>query len=222
MKKILIIVTNHSTLGDTEEQNGTYLPELTHAVHEFNEQNIDYDIASITGGNAPLYGIDTPEDSINTSIYENSEFKSKIEDTKKVLELDFSTYDAIYYPGGYGLLTDIASHEELVKKSAQFFESSKPLGSVCHGPAALLPITLSNGSSILEGKEVTGFTREEEIDMDTLDKIPYLLEESLTRKAKLYKKMQPWSEHVIVDDNLITGQNPQSATKVAKEIINQL
>jgi putative intracellular protease/amidase len=220
MKKILIIVTNHATLGSTDDKNGTYLPELTHAIHEFREANIEYAIASIKGGVAPIYGEDTEGDIINSNIYSEESFKESLNNTHKVMELDFNEYDAIYYPGGYGLLTDITTHEELGKKSAEFYESNKPIGAVCHGPAALIPITLSNGESILEHKNVTAFTREEEIDMNTLDSIPFLLEEKLARTSKSYTKLKPWSEHVIVDGKLVTGQNPQSASKVGKELIN--
>ncbi|MDK9759419.1 type 1 glutamine amidotransferase domain-containing protein, partial [Vibrio sp. D173a] len=96
------------------------------------------------------------------------------------------------------------------------------VAAVCHGPGALLPITLSNGEKLLASKSVTGFTREEEIDFGTINDIPFLLEESLARGAARYSKVQPWQELVIVDDRIITGQNPTSAHSVGKAIVDLL
>ena len=222
MKNILIFVTNHATLGPDAEANGTYAPEITHAVHVFKENEYGYTIASIEGGNAPLYGTETPDDSVNTEILADADFSAKITATEKASEVDLSGYDAIFYPGGFGLLYDLAENKEVAQLSAQHYENGGLIGAVCHGPAALLPITLSNGDSLLSSKTVTGFTREEEVDFGTISKIPYLLEESLTRKAKRYEKTQPWTDNTIVDGRLITGQNPASATSVAKEMVKAL
>ena len=62
MKKVLIVVTNHATLGATDKANGTYSPELTHALHVFTQSGLDYEIASIQGGKAPIYGTDIEGD----------------------------------------------------------------------------------------------------------------------------------------------------------------
>jgi len=130
MPKILIPVTNHAVLGDTDKANGTFAPELTHALD---------------------------------------------------VEITIGDYDAIFYPGGFGLLSDLAVNEDMGQIAAQHYEGGGIIAAVCHGPGALLPITLSNGEKLLADKSVTGFTREEEIDFGTIDDIPFLLEESLTR-----------------------------------------
>lgn len=102
------------------------------------------------------------------------------------------------------------------------YEKGGIVGAVCHGPAGLLPVTLPNGKPLIGDKTVTGFTREEEVDFGTIDKIPFLLEEALTRKAGHYTKTAPWGENVIEQDRLITGQNPASAAGVAKAIVKRL
>jgi len=71
-------------------------------------------------------------------------------------------------------------------------------------------------------KSVTGFTREEEIDFGTINDIPFLLEESLTRSAARFNKVQPWHELVIVDERVITGQNPTSAHAVGAALVKLL
>ncbi len=222
MKKILIVVTNHATLGDTDQANGTYAVELTHPLDVFIEAGYEYDIASIKGGQAPIYGTEVEGDEINSKILGSKEFQDRFNNTIPVSQLNVNDYDAIYYPGGFGLLSDLATNDEFAKLSAKHYENGGVLGSVCHGPAGFLPITLSNGQSLIANKTVTGFTREEEIDFGTIDDIPFLLEESLARLATQYSKKQPWQVHVIDDNRVITGQNPQSAHGVGQAIVKRL
>lgn len=222
MKKILIVVTNHATLGTTDQENGTYSPELTHALHVFKEHKMDYDVASIKGGNVPIYGTDIEGDAVNQAVLEDEEFKQKTHNTLPVSEVDINNYDAIFYPGGFGLLSDLASNEEFATLAAHHYENGGVLGAVCHGPAAFLPITLSDNLPLLADKSVTAFTREEEIDYGTYDDIPFLLEEALARKAARYSKVKPWETFVIEDGRVITGQNPASAHAVAEAMVKQL
>jgi putative intracellular protease/amidase len=222
MKKVLIFLTNHGTLGDTDEANGTFSPELTHALDVFLKADVYYDLASIKGGKAPLYGTDIADDEVNTAILANDEFQNRISNTLVASKVNIDDYDAIFYPGGFGLLSDLASEESVAVLSARHYEQGGILAAVCHGPAGLLPITLSDGRKLLEDVVVTGFTREEEVDYGTIDKIPFLLEESLTRAAKQYRKGQPWHELVIEDNRVITGQNPASAHAVAAALVKQL
>ncbi|MGI2026998.1 type 1 glutamine amidotransferase domain-containing protein [Endozoicomonas acroporae] len=222
MKRILIPVSNHATLGTTDQANGTYAPELTHALQVFMEHGCTYDITSIKGGQAPLYGTDVDGDEINSRVLGNEEFQNRINNTIPASDINIDDYDAVFYPGGFGLLSDLASNETVARLSASHYEKGGILAAVCHGPAALLPITLSSGEKLLTTKSVTGFTREEEIDFGTINDIPFLLEESLARNAARYNKVQPWQELVIEDDRVITGQNPASAHAVAVAMIRLL
>ncbi|ERB65596.1 type 1 glutamine amidotransferase domain-containing protein [Vibrio coralliilyticus OCN008] len=222
MKKVLIPVTNHATLGSTEQANGTYAPELTHVLKELINAGIEYDIASIKGGKAPLYGTDIEGDNVNAEILADDDFLNSINNTIPVSQLNSDDYDAIFYPGGFGLLSDLAVNKDFATIAAKHYENGGVVASVCHGPAALLPITLSNGEKLLASKSVTGFTREEEIDFGTINDIPFLLEESLARSAARFSKVQPWQELVIVDERVITGQNPTSAHGVGQKLVEIL
>jgi putative intracellular protease/amidase len=222
MKKVLIPVTNHATLGETDQANGTYAPELTHVVHLLTESGIEYDIASIKGGKAPLYGTDVEDDAVNERVLGEESFQARINNTIPVSQVNIEDYDAIFYPGGFGLLSDLATNKDFGKLAASHYEGGGIIAAVCHGPAALLPITLSNGETLLSTKSVTGFTREEEIDYNTINDIPFLLEEALARGAAHYSKVQPWGEFVIEDERLITGQNPTSAHAVGQALVTTL
>lgn len=222
MTKVLIPVTNHATLGETDQENGTFSPELTHVVHVLNDAGIDYDIASIKGGKAPVYGQDIEGDNVNKSVLASEDFQNRINNTLPVSQVTISDYDAVFYPGGFGLLSDLATNEDFAKLSAAHYENGGVIAAVCHGPGALLPITLSSGDALLASKSVTGFTREEEVDYGTIDDIPFLLEEALTRKAARFNKVQPWGTFVIEDNRVITGQNPASAHAVGEAIVKLL
>jgi putative intracellular protease/amidase len=222
MKKVLIPVTNHATLGDTDKANGTYSPEITHVIHELSVAGFDYEIASIEGGKVPLYGTDIEGDEVNRVVLADDDFQNRINNSIPVSQINIDDYDAVFYPGGFGLLSDLATNASFAQLAAKHYENGGVIAAVCHGPAALLPITLSNGDSLLSSKSVTGFTREEEIDFGTIDDIPFLLEESLSRKAVRFSKVQPWHELVIVDGRVITGQNPTSAHGVGKALVTSL
>ena len=122
MKKVLIPVTNHATLGNTDQVNGTYAPELTHVVSVFNEQGIEFDIVSINGGKAPLYGTDIEGDEVNNQVLGDEEFQAKINNTIPAAQVNIDGYDAIFYPGGFGLLSDLATNETIAKLAAQHYE----------------------------------------------------------------------------------------------------
>ena len=222
MKKILIPVTNHATLGTTDQANGTFSPEITHAIHVFTQHGFDYDIASIKGGQVPVYGTDIEDDEVNQQVLASEDFKNRTNNSLPVSEVNIDDFDAIFYPGGFGLLSDLASNQDFAKLAATHYEKGGLIGAVCHGPAALLPITLSSGEALLANKSVTSFTREEEVDYGTINDIPFLLEEALARKAARYSKVQPWQDFVIEDDRVITGQNPASAHSVATAMVKQL
>lgn len=222
MTKILIPVTNHATLGATQEANGTYAPELTHALDIFLAAGFEFTIASLKGGSVPVYGTDIEGDDINTSLLASESLTSQLDNSVAAADIDVTTFDAIFYPGGFGLLSDLADDTVFAQLAASHYQNKGVIGAVCHGPAALLPITMSNGESLLANKQVTGFTREEELDFGTINSIPFLLEERLTRTANRYSKVQPWLENVIVDGRLVTGQNPTSAKGVAKAMVRLL
>ncbi|MEZ8709577.1 type 1 glutamine amidotransferase domain-containing protein, partial [Vibrio alginolyticus] len=167
-------------------------------------------------------GTDIEGDSVNAEILADDDFQNRINNTIPVSQINAESYDAIFYPGGFGLLSDLATDEQFAAISAKHYEDGGVIASVCHGPAALLPIVLSNGEKLLSSKSVTGFTREEEIDFGTINDIPFLLEESLARSAARFNKVQPWQELVIVDDRVITGQNPTSAHAVGATLVKHL
>lgn len=188
---------------------------FTHS-HTFNHTPV----ASPNGGKIPGYGQDA--DDITKKLLADESFSAAISTTMKLSDVDPSIYDAVFYPGGYGLLFDLCEDETAHKITRTIYEAGKPVSAVCHGPAALALIKLSDGSGLIEGKNVTGFTLGEEKAMDTLDAIPFVLEERMVENGGIYRKVKNWKSLVVEDGLLITGQNPGSAGDVGKALAARL
>jgi putative intracellular protease/amidase len=218
MSRVLIIVTNHGELAG--EANGTYLPEVTHAVHELHGANVEFDFASPLGGQAPIYGEDADE--ITRTLFADPDFSKALSETAVLKDVGLSRYDAIFFPGGYGLLFDLVDNADSHRTVNAMLERGAPVSAVCHGPAALGRITIADGTPLVAGRNVTGFTREEEVDYGTIDKVPFLLEELMMDSGATYQKRKAWDEFVIEDGNIITGQNPGSAGAVGRSLVARL
>ncbi|MDP4084504.1 MAG: type 1 glutamine amidotransferase domain-containing protein [Bacillota bacterium] len=217
-KHILMVVTTADKMNE-EHKTGIWLSEFGEAYVEFDKLGFDITVASPLGGKSPvdersLQG-DTPQEILDTAKY--------LENTLKLDEIsDASKFDAIFLPGGHGTMFDLPDNEKLHAIIRELYEANKVVAAVCHGPAGLVGVTLSNGTPLVAGKTVTAFTDEEERET-TLDRfMPFLLETRLLELGANFVAKSNWSNHLQVDGHLITGQNPQSTISVAKEVIKQL
>lgn len=133
-------------------------------------------------------------------------------------------YDALFYPGGHGPMFDLAGDATSLKLAADFASRGKVVAAVCHGPAALVNVTLADGTPLLAGREVTGFSNVEEDQVQLSALMPFMLEDKLAEVSggKYIKAAEPWGEKVVVAGNVITGQNPSSAHKIGEEIIKAI
>jgi putative intracellular protease/amidase len=125
-------------------------------------------------------------------------------------------FDAIFLPGGHGRMFDTARDPALEALLRDFHDARKPIGAVCHGPAGLLGVALADGSTVLRGKHVTGFTRGEDAADELFRYMPFALQDAMTAEGAQFVEKPPRSAHVEVDGLLITGQNPASAGVTAQ------
>ena len=136
--------------------------------------------------------------------------------------VDLAAYDAVFYPGGHGPMEDLSQDAASGALLASALASPKPVALVCHGVAALLAATREDGALVAAGRTVTAFTDEEEKQAGLASRAPFLLESALRERGVVVEPAQPWADHVVVDANLITGQNPQSSASVAHALLAQL
>lgn len=216
-KRILFVVTNTETIGPNNRPSGYEFSEVAHPYLVFSANGYGVDFASIKGGRPPEDGYNI-KDAASVIFRDSTGFKALNESTK-LEDVDVDLYDAIFFPGGLGPMTDML-HDPVIKKTiAHFYETDRTVGAVCHGPVALLNIKSSDGTSLLEGKRVAAFTTAEEIGHSQHD-VPFMLDAELVKQGATHTHADPFNKHVVVDGLLITGQNPASAAGVAQEMVN--
>ena len=225
-KKILVVVTNQDNYEVTKEPTGLWLSELVHFYDLCHKEGYKMDIASILGGNVPLDPASISEkmmDKVTKSYYENKDFIESLNQSKKIKDLNPNDYSAIYFTGGHGTMWDFPKSKELAEISQKIYENNGIVSAVCHGVGALLNIKKVDGTYLIDGKEITGYSTKEEELGKALDKIPFRLEEALKENGAKYKKgLIPFTSYTRVDGRVITGQNPQSTTELAKLVLKHL
>lgn len=221
--KILIVLTSHSDLGDTGEKTGFWLPELTHPYYEFEKAGYTVDVASIEGGMAPLDSKAFEEaDDYHQVFLNDAVLMAKVMRSIPLAQINADDYQAILFSGGSGPMWDFPNNADISRISSSIYENKGVVSAVCHGNAALVNLTLSDGSLLIKDKSVAAFTNEEEASLGTTKVIPFLLQDKLVERGAKHVMGKAWQENVVVSDRLITGQNPASAKKVAQEIIKKL
>lgn len=217
-KKILIVVTSHEELGNTGKKTGFYLSEVTHPYDVFTRAGYEVDFVSPKGGKAPIDGVQL-EDPLNKAFLDHPDQVKQIENTLQPSQIDFNQYDAMFYAGGHGTMWDFPNNEQLAQIATNIYEKGGVVGAVCHGPAGLINIKLSNGEYLINGKTVSGFTNEEEAAVELTETVPFLLESTLKEKGAEFSKAPNFEAHVVKSDRLVTGQNPASAAGVAEQML---
>ncbi|EJT05878.1 type 1 glutamine amidotransferase domain-containing protein [Rhizobium sp. CCGE 510] len=221
IKPILCVVTSHPIRGDSGEPTGFAMVELTHPLDVFDKAGIPYEIASIRGGHPPIDFFDL-SDAANAHYWKDKDFRRTLADTLILKDLDPSRYSAVFFAGGHGTMWDFADNEAVQKVIREIWEAGGVVSAVCHGPAALVNATLSDGSYLVAGKKLASFTDEEEAEVNYTKVVPYLLATTLKQRGALHQAAPNWSENVVTDGGLVTGQNPASAHGVGKALVDEL
>ena len=212
-KKILFVVTSHDRLGNTNNPTGYYLSEVSHPWSVLISAGYEIDFVSPKGGKAPAEAVDLT-DEINKAFWENSIYRFKIEHTLNPKEVNPVEYIAVFYAGGHGVMWDYPNNQDLERITRTIYENGGIVSAVCHAPAALLDVKLSNGELLIKDRKINSFTNEEERFLNTDSIVPFMLETELKKRGCLFEKSGLWKSHVTVDYRIVTGQNPQSALEV--------
>ncbi|HUZ49620.1 MAG TPA: type 1 glutamine amidotransferase domain-containing protein [Candidatus Dormibacteraeota bacterium] len=217
MPKVLIIVTSHSEI-DPEHKTGLWLEEYSIPRKAFHNAGFDVVTASPIGGQAPL------DPRSLEGVQPDPEAVADLARTLTLQETgDASQYDAIFLPGGHGTMFDLAGNQPIKTLLSEFDAQGKIVAAVCHGPAAFVDaIKAAEPHTLVHGRRITCFTDAEEraVKLDAL--MPFLLESKLREQGANVVTAADWADHVEVDGNWITGQNPQSSGSTAKAVINAL
>ncbi|MEM8795819.1 MAG: type 1 glutamine amidotransferase domain-containing protein [Pseudomonadota bacterium] len=223
--RILVVLTSHDRLGDTGEKTGFWLEEFASPYYAFRDAGAEITLASIKGGHPPI----DPKSALaewqsdDTRRFENDDqAKQALSQTIPIADLDAGSFDAIFFPGGHGPMWDYPENEDLAHLIEAFDEEDKPIGSVCHGPVALVDAKKSDGTPLVAGIRVTAFTNGEEEAVGLTSVVPFLLEDRLRELGAIIENADDFTVHVVTDGNLITGQNPQSSAAGAMAVLDVL
>ncbi|MGV9263747.1 type 1 glutamine amidotransferase domain-containing protein [Kitasatospora sp. NPDC003701] len=230
MSKILFVVTGATywTLADgTRHPTGFWAEEAVAPYRAFKAAGHDVTVAT-PGGVVPTVdqGSLAPEfnggqegaDDIAAGLEAFTELRHPV----RLEDVDLAEYDAVFYPGGHGPMEDLAVDPVSGRLLVDALASGKPLGVVCHAPAALLAAELPDGGNAFAGYRLTGFTNAEEIQAGLADKAKWLLQDRLVAAGADFQEGEPWAPKVVVDRNLVTGQNPSSSAPLATELLKKL
>jgi putative intracellular protease/amidase len=213
MNAILLALTSHDDLGGVRP-TGFYVPEAAHPWRVFRNAGFAVDLVSVRGGRPPMDGFDG-DDQIQREFAHLPDLAA----TRRAAEVDSVGYDGIFYVGGHGTMWDFPDDRDLARLGRDVYESDGVVAAVCHGSAALLNLTLSNGSYLIEGKEVSAFTNAEEDAVHLSGVVPFLLQTALEERGAKHVAAPNFQCQVSVSERLVTGQNPASATRTAEEVV---
>ncbi|QCQ92909.1 type 1 glutamine amidotransferase domain-containing protein [Rhodococcus sp. SGAir0479] len=226
-KRILVVVTSAGEYEKAGYRTGLWLGELTHFWDVAEEAGVAMTIASPAGGTVPLdpesLAADVLADHGTGTRYADREFMNLLDRSRPLSEMSADDFDAIYLTGGHGVMFDFPDDPNLARLLREFHEAGKVVSAVCHGPAGLLGATLSDGTRLIAGRDVTGFSWPEEEFARRADAVPFSLQEKLEEQGAVYSfTSEPFAPHVAEDGRLVTGQNPASARPVAEAVLRQL
>ena len=225
MKKILMILTSHEEMENTESKTGVWLGEFTDPYYEFIDEGYEVTLASPKGGTPPIDPMSKLTENITASNrrYDKDDAAQKaFQNTLPLDKITASDFDALFIPGGHGPLWDLASDENSGHIILDFLAQEKTVASVCHGVAGLIKAAEMQ-PGLLKDKRITGFSNAEETLVMRNDNIPYKLETRLKELGADYHSATiPFTSHLEEDGLLITGQNPMAAGPTAKALIKVL
>lgn len=221
LKPVLCVVTSSYVKGETGISTGFWMAELTHAIGKLKDAGIPFELASVKGGQPPIDGFDL-NDAENARFWNDPSFRHALRNSLCLADVDASQYSAIFFAGGHGTMWDFPWSEAVQRVTREIYEAGGVVSAVCHGPAALVNVRLSNGKHLVAGKRMAVFTNDEEADFHATNIVPFLLASALIDHGAIHEPAPNWNPKVVVDGKLITGQNPQSAAGVGEALRDAL
>lgn len=216
--KILMVVTNHGDIAG-KPTTGIWFTEFSEPFDAFRQAGAEITVASPKGGPAPVDPRGFPSQDEIAGV---RDALATLNATVHLSSVDPAGFDGVFFPGGHGPMFDLATDAAVKRLIAAFWTADKPVSAVCHGPAALLDVKLADGSTLLQGRRVTGFTKGEDAADALFSHMPFSLQERMEAEGATFLEQPPRSVHAETDGRLVTGQNPASAAATAAAFLTVL
>lgn len=221
----MMILTSHDQLGNTGKKTGFWLEEFAAPYYVFKDAGAELVLASPKGGQPPLDPKSDDADAQTDDTHRFRKDKTALEalaHTTRLSEVSRDGFDAVFYPGGHGPLWDLAEDADSIKLVEGMAAAGKTVAAVCHAPAVFRYTKAPDGSPLVKGRKVTGFTNTEEEAVQLTKVVPFLVQDMLESNGGVYSKGDDWQSYVVTDGKLITGQNPASSAAAARAVLAQL
>jgi putative intracellular protease/amidase len=225
-KRVLMIVTSNSRMGDSGKPTGIWAEELAVPYCQLVDAGIQVTLASPLGGAAPLDPGSVKPAGQNHPVVErflnDATAQALVRATQKASDVDAAQFDAVFFPGGHGTMWDLPVDAGVTHAVEAAFAAKKLIASVCHGAAGLISARRPDGKSIVHGLRVNSFTDAEEAAAGLTAVVPFQLESRLRELGGKFEGAANWQAFAVRDGQLITGQNPQSSALVATHLLAAL
>jgi putative intracellular protease/amidase len=226
--RALCIATNHGVL-DIGVPTGVFASELTVPYYAFLDHAMTVDLASPLGGTIPVDPLSlkelirTPDDD---RLLEDAEFREKLAHSLAIASLDFTSYDIIYFAGGWGAAFDLWQSELLGQKVSDAWAVGRVIGGICHGPLGLLRARTPQGALLVKGRRITAVTdkqiRELGVQMTPLHPETALRQAGALFESQTHPARDFFANHYVADGDLITGQNQNAGPMVARLMMQRV
>lgn len=220
-----VVIANTSASELKGHKTGVWLEELAVPYYLFRAKGYQVLVASIKGGEIPIDGASLQGDfyvEAAKKFINDEQAMEKLNNSIPLADIDFKTVDAIYLTGGHGTCVDYITSPDLKNAIELLYANDKVVAADCHGPIGLANCVKPDGTPLVAGKTVTGFSDTEEDAVQLTELVPFLLEAKFKEQGANYEKADDWHPKVCVDGKLVTGQNPQSSDLCAKAVVKLL
>jgi putative intracellular protease/amidase len=223
--KVAMIITSHNKMGATGQNTGFWFDELATPYYAFKKAGVALTLASPKGGKPPIEPISEKPEAQNENtmrFLKDADAQMAMENTVSIDTLIHSDFDAVLYIGGHGPVWDISENESSTAFIEAMYAAGKPVAVLCHGPVALRFAKNKNGDLIVKGKKITAFTNTEEEALGLKEAMPFLIEDVLKENGAEFSKVGDFQPNVVVDGNLISGQNPASTELIVSALLKMI
>jgi len=225
MPKVLICSTSAGFFGADNKPTGLWIEELASPYYIFKAAGFEVTLASVSGGAIPIDAGSMGENFFTDyakKFMHDGEAIGAFCHTKKLADHDVTDYDCLFIPGGHGCVADMVNNPVVTAAVEKMYAADKVVCAVCHGPVALVGAKKPDGSALVEGLAVTGFSSGEEAAVGLTDVVPFVPEAKLIELGGKYEKGDDWNPKACVAGKLVTGQNPQSSEVAANACVELL
>lgn len=217
--KVLLVVSSEGR-DQGKTRPGFEMDEFAQAYLIFRDNGWQIDVASPAGGAVQADKYDAKE-VFNARLLEDAQAQRQLQQTLATAKARAADYAAVYVIGGKGAMFDLADDKALAGLIAAVYQQGGVIAAVCHGPAALVDVRLADGSALVAGKQLTGFSNEEEAVFGKRWSASYRfqLEDALRERGARWSEAALMLPHVVGDGRLLTGQNPFSTAALTEAVI---